>query len=309
MVGSVKTLVAPHTKLGESPIVRQSDGTLHFIDVLGAAIHVLKLPDLQVLRSITCPQPISFICFHEEGGYVACSFDSVVRIGEDGGWQVMKQVLADSNSVRLNDGAVDSQGRLWFGSIDLATEAVPISDFDSRIHSPRGSLYRYDRDGTLTVFEDGGIVCGNGIGWSPDEATMYFTDSYIGVIWAYDFEPGSGSIRNKRILIDRRGLVGQPDGLLVDSEGSIYTFLWDGAAVVKYDSTGRELARWPVNSARVTHGAWFGDQYNHLFITSAESDDGSAVWKGEEAGALFELRDMEAAGLEKHVFKGKATIS
>lgn len=44
-------------------------------------------------------------------------------------------------------------------------------------YKPTGSLYRYDPDGTLTVQEQGGISCANGTGWSPDDRTMYFTDS------------------------------------------------------------------------------------------------------------------------------------
>lgn len=122
------------------------------------------------------------------------------------------------------------------------------------------------------------------------------------MIWAYDFDRSAGTIRNKRICVDRRGMQGEPDGLVVDVHGNIYTFLWDGGAVVKYDSTGRELAQWPINAARVTHGAWTGDRYNNLIITSAEQDDRGPAWDGEEAGALFELRDMDAPGLEKHMF-------
>lgn len=47
---------------------------------------------------------------------------------------------------------------------------------------PRGAVYRYDPDGTLTVHEPGKIICGNGIGWTPDDQTALFTDSYRKVI-------------------------------------------------------------------------------------------------------------------------------
>lgn len=108
MTDSRKALVAPHTKLGECPLLRKGDNTLHYIDVLGATIHVLELPELRQRRSVKCPEPISFMCFHDDGGYLVCSFDSIARVNETGDWQILKRVIPDGTNIRLNDGAVDS---------------------------------------------------------------------------------------------------------------------------------------------------------------------------------------------------------
>lgn len=48
-------------------------------------------------------------------------------------------------------------------------------------YRPSGSLYCYLPDGTLQVHEQGGIFCSNGIGWSPDDRTMFYTDSAVKV--------------------------------------------------------------------------------------------------------------------------------
>lgn len=52
---------------------------------------------------------------------------------------------------------------------------------------PLGCLYRYDPDGTLSVHEEGGVICSNGIGWSPDETKMYLTDSVRKVFLSFLF--------------------------------------------------------------------------------------------------------------------------
>lgn len=49
-----------------------------------------------------------------------------------------------------------------------------------------------------------------------DWAAVYFNDSVAMMVFAYDFDVESGSISNKRLLIDRRPLYGEPDGMVVE---------------------------------------------------------------------------------------------
>jgi sugar lactone lactonase YvrE len=45
---------------------------------------------------------------------------------------------------------------------------------------------------------------------------VYFNDSVGRVIHAYDFDLETGSISNKRLLVDRRDSYGEPDGMIVE---------------------------------------------------------------------------------------------
>ena len=111
----------PHTNLGESPLYRAHDNTLHYIDVLGKKIHILELHKPHNLRTILCPEPISFLSFSEPGGYLVCYFQGIATVSENGDWKVLREIIPDDEKhlVRLNDGGIDSSGRLWFGSIDI----------------------------------------------------------------------------------------------------------------------------------------------------------------------------------------------
>ena len=45
-----------------------------------------------------------------------------------------------------------------------------------------GALYRLDLDGTVTTVLDG-LTVSNGMGWSPDDRTVYLADSGPGLVW------------------------------------------------------------------------------------------------------------------------------
>ena len=91
----------------------------------------------------------------------------------------------DKPANRLNDGKVDRQGRFYAGSMDTQEAG------------PNGALYRLDPDLSLHRL-DTGIVVSNGPCWSPDGRTFYFADTWSGEIWAYDCDPASGAISNRR---------------------------------------------------------------------------------------------------------------
>ena len=73
--------------------------------------------------------------------------------------------LEESQTNNLfNDGKCDRAGNFWFGSKH------------EKDKKPTGSLYRLDKYGKVIKLLDG-IMTSNGIGWSPDNATIYYTDS------------------------------------------------------------------------------------------------------------------------------------
>ncbi|KAK5464861.1 hypothetical protein LTS15_001424 [Exophiala xenobiotica] len=313
-VTGLRSFYHPHTQLGECPLYRAEDKTLHFIDVLGQRIHILDLssgdPKSYSMRTIECPERITFIAFSAlrspQGTqrYVVCYFQGLATLDEaDGSWTVLQKIIPDEEKhlVRLNDGAIDSKGRLWFGTIDMPGADRFRVQPTSISNRASGSLFCYTIDGLLDVHESGGFLCSNGIGWSPDDQTMFFTDSATKTIWAYDFDAERAKISNKRIFI-RRADEGEPDGLLVDSLGNVYTFLWEGSKVEKYDPAGRYMTHWDVNAWRVTHGAWVGEHLDEMILTSAVAWDGLPKWHDEEAGALFWLKNLGVKGMAKHKF-------
>ena len=181
-------------------------------------------------------------------------------------------------SMRANDGKCDPQGRLWAGT--MAFEATV----------GRGRLVRIDPDGTLTRHLDG-LTIANGIGWSPDGRTLYFIDSAHGAIDAFDFDPGPGTISRRRPFARIPAPEGQPDGLAVAADGSLFVAVWDGGELRRYRPDGSLMARLPVPAARPTSCCFGGTDLGDLYVTSARQGLSSEdVRRQPHAGDVFVLR-------------------
>lgn len=168
--------------------------------------------------------------------------------------------------VRMNDAACDPTGRFWAGSMA----------YDERPGA--GSLHRLDVDGTITTVLTG-LTISNGLAWSPDQSTMYLNDSGPSVTYAFDYDPASGDIDNRRVLAHHRR--GACDGLAIDDDGCLWVALWGAAAVERIAPDGRQLDRIEVPAQQPSDCCFVGDE---LVITTASHKLDSP---GEADGRLY----------------------
>ena len=106
---------------------------------------------------------------------------------------------------RLNDGKRDRRGRLLAGTMD--NEEILCT----------GTLYRLDPDLSVAVM-CAEVHLSNGLGWSPDDRLLYYTDSLRRTISLYDYDLAAGAIDNRRVFATVPEDAGVPDGLCVDAE-------------------------------------------------------------------------------------------
>ena len=118
------------------------------------------------------------------------------------------------------------------------------------------------------------IGVSNGIGWSLDGKSMYYTDSPAKVIYAYDFDPLTGDIANRRPFIHTPDEEGFPDGLIVDSQGFIWSARWGGWKINRYDPTGKLERVISVPVEFPSSCVFGGEDLTDLYITSAWIDLG-----------------------------------
>jgi sugar lactone lactonase YvrE len=151
---------------------------------------------------------------------------------------------------------------------------------------PGGTLYRLDTDHALHAMQSG-VYISNGLGWSLDNRTMYYSDTGEHKVWAYDFDPATGAIENRRafITVPEEPGEGAPDGLTVDSEGFIWLARWGGWQVVRYDPDGNIERRVKVPAARITSVMFGGPHLDELYITSARMDHDEST--EPHAGSIF----------------------
>jgi L-arabinonolactonase len=184
---------------------------------------------------------------------------------------------ADNPGTRLNDGRTDRQGRLIAGG------------YDERNGKSVSSVVRLDPDRRLsTLFSQ--VACANGICFSPTGEIMYFADSPVRTIWAFDYDTTSGSVDNRRVLSRFDGQPGLPDGSCVDAEGCIWNAQWNGRRVVRFTPDGRVDRIVPVPAPNPTCVTFGGPQLDILYITTArQTMTPEQIAADPLSGALFAI--------------------
>jgi sugar lactone lactonase YvrE len=275
-------------RLGEGPVWSPDEGLLYWVDIDLGRVH--RFDPVQGLdEDVDVGEPVGAVVPRRGGGLVL-ALQSGFALADEwrGPLRRLATVEVDLADNRMNDGACDTSGRFWAGT--MCTAGRP----------ERGSLYRLDPDGEVTQMLRG-VTISNGIGWSPDDTTMYHVDTPTGGIDAFAFDSGSGTIASRRRLIDVEPGDGQPDGLVVDRDGCIWVALWDGWAVRRYAPDGTLLGVIDVPVGRVTKCAFAGPSLDDLYITTASPDADDP--DQPHAGALFHVRPG-VAGLPATPFAG-----
>lgn len=160
-----------------------------------------------------------------------------------------------------------------------------------------GSLIRFDSSKAKeVVLADLSIP--NGIGWSPDNKTMYFTHSKTREVFAFDYSPETGAISNKRLWYRHDG-PGEPDGFRVDVDGNVWHAIWGESTVLKINPEGKVIGSIILPTKNISCVQFVGTE---LVITSAADEDGDDATSKKYGGAVFKV-DVGTTGLELFKFK------
>ena len=260
----IRLLVDARNKLGEGPVWDAREQALFWVDIEGRRLHRCGADGGDV-RIWDLPERIGSFALRERGGFVMALATGFAFFDPETGdieWVARPEAMIARN--RFNDGKCDRAGRFWAGTMD------------DRLTEHTGSLFRLDADRSAHRM-DGAIAIPNSIAWSPDDRTMYFADTVDREILAYDFEPATGEIANRRVFATTEGSA-SPDGSTVDGEGFLWNAQWGASRLVRYAPDGRidRIVELPVRYP--TSCMFGGADLSTLYVTSA-------VWDLSESGA------------------------
>ena len=274
------------THHGEGPFWDSRVGRLLFVDMLAGV--VVEWDTAGPVTRHVVGNVAAVVRARARGGYVLALERGFAFASDDFSLvETLPQVFADA-AVRMNDGGCDPQGRFYCGS--MAYAMTP--------HA--GNLYRLNPDlGVERVLT--GVTISNGLQWSRDGSTVYYSDTATGRVDAFDFDAGTGTFSGRRPFVELDGARGAPDGLAIDEEDGLWVAMWGGGAVHRYDARGSlsEVVELPV--PKVTACTFGGVDGGTLFITT--SREGLSAGEFPEAGALFSVR-AGVRGAAQHAFSG-----
>jgi len=241
--------------IAEGPVWDAATGTWLYVDILDDAVFRLDPADGAV-TSFHVGQALSAVLPTYDGGLLLVGERSLLRCRADGSEvETFGEPLEDAPSLRLNDAKVDSRGRLWVGSRDA----------DKR---PLGRLLRVDRDAAVHVVLDG-VAVSNGLGWSPDDRTFYWTDSGTRCVYAFDYDADSGALSRRRVFAQfpTEGPA-LPDGLTVDEQGHVWVAHFRSGRITRHDPGGALVAEQRLPTPLVASLAFGGRDGDELLVTT-----------------------------------------
>lgn len=284
----IEVLHAGSHQLAEGPHWSSIDQRLHWVDITNGIVFSINA-DGTDCRSIDVHELVGAVVPCRAGGLLVALQSGIYTIDSQGERTLVAHPEHDRPGNRYNDGKCDSLGRFWVGSLALNGEPGA------------GRLWRIDPDGHCTLIEQH-LDVPNGLGWSPDEQRFYHTDSGRATIYQYDMDMPSGALGKRRVFASNADGDGVPDGLTVDTEGSIWSAQWDGGCLIRYDADGRIAQRIRIDVPRPTSCTIGGPDHRTLYITSARVGLASEVLESAPCSGHILSMDQSVPGLPDHPF-------
>jgi sugar lactone lactonase YvrE len=292
-------LPAAPSLLGESPFWHPDEAALYWCDIPGKALNRFE-PGNGTHRRWEFDSEPGCCAPMPDGDLLVARRDGLFRFDPRSGRSTrLSAPPYDPQAERFNDGKADPQGRLWVGTLsDVRTE-------------PKAALYRWAAG--AMVRQVGGITVSNGLAFSPDGVTLYWSDTAAHRIDAFDFDPVAGSLSRRRTFAefapklagqDLADYGGRPDGAAVDSEGAYWVAMYEGQRLLRLATDGSVLQVLPL-PVRCPTMPCFGDaDLRTLYLTTARNNRPAEELAAQPlAGCVLRLR-VDVPGLPVHFARG-----
>ena len=256
---------------GEGPLWHPMERQVYWSDIPRGRIFRLnpfsrrheQIYEGRIVGGYTIQSDGSLLLFMDRGS---------VAVWRDGNLKYLVNKMEGETDNRFNDVAADPAGRVFCGTMPTDTRSA--------------TLYRMDTDGSVTTVLEG-VGLSNGIGFSPDQKQMYYTDSLARKIYIFDYDVNSGDITNQRVFVETPDDGSIPDGMTVDAEGYVWGARWDGSSLYRYNPDGEQVVQIQFPAKKVSSVIFGGVDLTDMYVTTAGG--GNKAEEGPGAGGLFRL--------------------
>ncbi len=256
---------------GEGPLWHPMERQVYWSDIPRGRIFRLnpfsrrheQIYEGRIVGGYTIQSDGSLLLFMDRGS---------VAVWRDGKLEYLVNEMEDETDNRFNDVAADPAGRVFCGTMPTDTRSA--------------TLYRMDTDGSVTTVLEG-VGLSNGIGFSPDQKQMYYTDSLARKIYIFDYDINSGDITNQHVFVETPDDGSIPDGMTVDAEGYVWGARWDGSSLYRYNPDGEQVVQIQFPAKKVSSVIFGGVDLTDMYVTTAGG--GNKAEEGPGAGGLFRV--------------------
>jgi sugar lactone lactonase YvrE len=307
-MSSWQRVLSHRCQLGESPFWHPQEQMLYWLDIPARQLHRANL-FMGTVESWAMPQDPGCMAPAQGGGLVIAMRDGIYRAEEWNGDLVpIARFNHDPATTRFNDGKADPLGRFWAGTMYEPRDARKAELFSVDCRAANGS----QGQPVVQLKAQNGVIA-NGLAWSPDQRTVYWSDTTHHLIQAWDWDAETNAMSQHRIFQQfpgkpegwkpgQPGYGGRPDGAAVDAEGNYWVAMFEGGRVLKLSPAGVLLADYPVPARCPTMPCFGGDDLRTLYLTTASHGRGAEeLAEFPDSGCLFTMR-VDVPGLGVNFF-------
>jgi D-xylonolactonase len=270
----VEKVASPNAIVGEGPVWSAEEQKLYWTDIQGGKLFKHD-PKTGSNNEIHNGVEVGGFRFNDGGGLALATWKGVMlwNSDEDFKWLKTGNFEGTDKVIKINDCTSGPDGSLYCGT--------DTSNWEN------DTLFRLNPDSSIDIIDEGITLC-NGMGFSPDETKFYNTDTLAKIIYKWDYNKSTRSLSNKSILVKYEG-DGITDGMTVDSEGFIWSAIWWGSKVIRFDPDGKIEREINLPATQTSCPMFGGKDLNELYVTTAGADFG-----GEPTGLEPEGYDFGA---------------
>lgn len=256
MNANIREALSAQCELGEGPVWDARRKVAWFVDIKR---HQLWHYDPTTgSNSISdAPDQIGWALPASKGKLLCGLKDGLYTFSPDTArFEKLMDVPGELPTNRLNDACTDRWGRVWFGSMDDSEK------------DDNGRFYVFDR-GTITHAGPSNISITNGPAVNADSSRIYFTDSVGQRILVASLDRENVGEASLFVDITKHFPDAFPDGPAVDSEGCVWTGLYNGSAAARFSAAGELIETVDLPAKNITKLCLGGADLRTAFVTTA----------------------------------------
>lgn len=252
----MQPLLTQRFQLGECPRWDEQTQTLWWVDINEKQLHCFNtISATHQQRQFT--EEIGCFALRQTGGLV---------IGGRSGLSLIASLYGEVHAIgdpeahlpkhRFNDGRCDTEGRFIAGTMNPDKNQT------------FGRFYQLNKNHQIKALVGRSWTC-NGLAFSPDGKTLYWSDTPQRTIYRCDYDLQTGAVSNQRIFYQVAKNRGRPDGATVDSLGNYWSALYAGGEILCISPYGKLLHSLKVPVTNPTMLTFGGSNLQTMYITSA----------------------------------------
>ena len=266
-----------------------SHNSIYFVDIKKKKIFTLNVKTNK-RRIIKINKEIGFLANIKKDIFIL-GLQSELRIVNLKNKETIRSIPIEEDKPlnRINDGKIDPEGRLWFGTMDNLERNIK-----------NGSLYCLDKK--LNIHKvDTKYYITNGPAFINSENFLH-TDSRSKTIYKIRINKKHKIIKKTKFLKFSK-IDGSPDGMTIDSKKNVWICHYGGACISVYNSRGKKIHKIELPAKNITNCTFGGLSNNEIYISTAlKGMTKNEIKKYKLSGSFFKIK-TNVKGIKSKSFK------